>query len=234
MRIDFVTLFPDTILAGVRYSILARAESLGLVEFGVCNPRDFATDKHRSVDDAPYGGGPGMVMKPDVWGDALDSVISSGSQVVFPDPNGVRFCQSHARELSGQEHVVFVCGHYEGFDERFVEEFATHRFSLGEFIVTGGELPAAVMADAIVRLLPGAVKEESRDADAFGDGLLTHPQYTRPEVWREKPVPEVLRSGDHQAIESWRRAHRLRLTRRLRPDLFSKAPLSLSDLDLLK
>lgn len=233
-RIQFLTLFPETVLAAVRYSVIARAESAGLVMFSATNPREFAKDGHRSVDDEPYGGGAGMVMKPDVWGDALDSVLLPAAKVVFPDPNGVPFTQRHAVELSQSDQIVFVCGHYEGFDERFVEAYATHRFSLGEFIVTGGELPAALMADAVTRLIPGTVKPESLDQDAFSDGLLTNPQYTRPADWRDQLVPEELLSGDHARIDAFRRRWRLRTTRDRRPDLFARAPLSLSDLDLLK
>jgi tRNA (guanine37-N1)-methyltransferase len=234
MRVQFATLFPETVLCAVRYSILARAEAKELVTFSAVDPREFATDAHKSVDDEPYGGGPGMVMKPNVWAAALDSIKTEPCAIVFPDPNGKMFRQSDALELSAQNHLIFVCGHYEGFDERFVDTYATHRFSLGDFIVTGGELAAALMADAIVRLIPGAVKEESKDQDAFSDGLLTNPQYTRPEVWRGVRVPAELLSGDHAKIRNWRRAWRLRATRERRPDLFSRAPLTSEDLDLLK
>ncbi|MER3413043.1 MAG: tRNA (guanosine(37)-N1)-methyltransferase TrmD [Armatimonadota bacterium] len=235
MRIDFVTLFPDAVLNWTRFSILGRAEEAGLVQFGAVNPREFATDARRTVDDEPYGGGPGMVMKPDVLGQALDSVATETSTVVFTDPSGELFRQEHAEALSHAEHLVLVCGHYEGIDHRVVEEYAQAIFSIGDFVLTGGELPAAVIADAVVRLLPGVLgAAESLEEDSFADGLLTYPQFTRPPVWREREVPEVLLSGDHEAIRRWRRRQRLIRTRERRPDLFARARLSQEDIRLLE
>lgn len=235
LKIDFVTLFPETFLNAVRYSILKRAEERGLVSFGSINPRDFATDSHKSVDDEPYGGGPGMVMKPATLSAAIEKIKTNDSVIVFTDASGELFKQYHAKHLSQQKHLIFVCGHYEGIDERVVEKYANYRLSVGDYVLTGGELPAAVMAEAVVRLLPGALgSPESLDEDAFGDGLLSYPQYTRPEVWEGMPVPEVLLSGNHAQIASWRRKQRLLLTRRNRPDLFAKAPLSQEDINLLK
>jgi tRNA (guanine37-N1)-methyltransferase len=234
IRIDFVTLFPDTVLASVGYSILLRAVEAGLVEFGAANPRDFATDKHRTVDDEPYGGGGGMVLKPEPVAAAVESVFTPGATVILTDPAGRLFKQADAEALSRQSHLIFLCGHYEGIDDRLAERYAARRFSLGDFVVTGGELPAAVMADAIVRLIPGAVgSPASLEQDAFSDGLLTHPQYTRPEDWDGLKVPPVLLSGDHGEIARWRRRIRLQTTRRHRPDLFARAPLSQEDLELL-
>ncbi len=235
MRIDFVTLFPETVLGAVRYSILARAEERGIVQFSAVNPRDFATDKHKTVDDTPYGGGPGMVLKPDVVDSAIASVITDHSLLIATDPSGELFNQARARELAQQKHIIFICGHYEGIDERVLEKYGALRLSIGDFVLTGGELPAAVMADAIVRLLPGVLGDpNSLQEDAFTDGLLSYPQYTRPEVWEGRRVPEVLLSGNHQEIARWRRRQRLLITRKLRPDLFAKAPLTKTDLDLLK
>lgn len=235
MRIDFITLFPDSLLAGLRHGVIERAEKERLVEFRGVNPRDFATDKYRSVDDEPYGGGPGMVLKADVLAAALKSVLQQVSYVIVTDPNGTLFQHSYAESLSRKEHLIFVCGHYEGIDERFVEKYANARFSIGDFVVTGGELPAALMANAIVRLIPGVLgSPESLCEDAFYDGLLTYHQYTRPEDWEGLKVPDILLSGDHQAIARWRRRQRLLLTRKHRPDLFARAPLSKNDLELLK
>lgn len=234
MKISFVTLFPDAVLAAVRHSILRRAEDAGIVSFAAINPRDFAEDAHRSVDDEPYGGGPGMVLKADVLGRAIESALPADA-VIFADPAGTLFTQGEAHKLSRLEHILFICGHYEGFDERVAERYATHRFSIGDYVLTGGELPAAVMADAAVRLLPGALgAPESLGEDAFSDGLLTYPQYTRPAEWEGMSVPEVLFSGNHGAVADWRRAKRLNSTRRHRPDLFARAPLSENDLKLLE
>lgn len=235
MRIDFVTLFPTAVLSAVRESILGRAEGRGIVQFGAMNPRDFASDAHKTVDDAPYGGGPGMVMKPDVVAAAIRSVLSPVSTIVYPDPAGRKFDQAVARQLAEASHLVFVCGHYEGIDERVMEAFPGERLSIGDFVVTGGEWPAVLMADAVVRLLPDVLGcQDSLAEDAFSDGLLTYPQYTRPEVWEGRPVPEVLLTGDHGRIRAWRRMMRLKATRERRPDLFARAPLSKSDLKLLE
>lgn len=238
LRIDFVTLFPEMALTGVRHSILLRAEEGGLVQFHATNPRDFAADRRGTVDDKPFSGGPGMLMKPEPVDAALRAVTEApvGQRaIVMPDPTGQLFNQEAAYQLARMEHVVFVCGHYEGIDERVAEKWITHRFSIGDYILTGGELPALVMADAIVRLLPGALgASESLDIDSHSDGLLSAPQYTRPEDWEGMTVPEVLRTGDHNAIAKWKRAESLRMTRTLRPDLFARAKLAKSDLDLLE
>lgn len=235
LRIDFVTLFPEQVLPGLRHSILDRAEKAGRVAFSAVNPRDFATDNHRTVDDSPYGGGPGMVMKPEPLRAALYSLhLKPEDVVIATEPTGKRFTQKDARSLSAAPRLVFLCGHYEGIDHRITERYATHSFSIGDFVLTGGELAAMVMADAVVRLLPGVLgAEESLLIDSHGDGLLSAPQFTRPESFEGLEVPSVLRSGDHKAIERWRRRASLRLTRELRPDLFCSSPIAKSDLDLL-
>jgi tRNA (guanine37-N1)-methyltransferase len=235
MRISFATLFPDAVLAAVRHSMLQRAEQAGIVSFDAVNIRDFATDAHRSVDDTAYGGGPGMVMKADVVGGAVRSLDPAGAKVILTDPSGKLFTQRDAALLSEEERLIFVCGHYEGIDDRVAERFGMLRYSIGDFVLTGGELPAAVMADAIVRLLPGVLgSPESLQEDAFEDGLLSYPQYTRPQEWDGVAIPDVLLSGDHGAIAKWRRLQRIELTRRNRPDLFARAPLSKDDLKLLQ
>lgn len=235
MRISFVTLFPEQVLQTVRHSILKRAEEAGLVTYEAVNPRDFAEGNHKTVDDTPYGGGPGMVMKPDVLGRAIDSVITSGAEVVYADPSGQLFSQALATQISKKDHLIFLCGHYEGIDERIAEHYATLRISIGDYVLTGGELPACLMADAVVRLIPGVLgSNQSLGEDALSDGLLSYPQYTRPEEWLSIKVPDVLLTGDHGKIERWRRQTRLRATRIRRPDLFARAPLSKEDLELLQ
>ncbi|MBA3726163.1 MAG: tRNA (guanosine(37)-N1)-methyltransferase TrmD [Armatimonadetes bacterium] len=235
MQVRFVTLFPDAVLAAVRHSILKRAEDAGIARFDAINPRDFATGNHKAVDDEPYGGGAGMLLKPDIVAAAIESAGPEGACVVFTDPTGELFSEKAAAYLAEQERIIFVCGHYEGVDERVTQKYATNRYSIGDYILTGGELPAAVMADAVVRRLPGVLgSAQSLDQDAFGDGLLTYPQYTRPAEWEGLSVPEILLSGNHREIAAWRRKERLTLTRKTRPDLFARAPLSKDDLKLLQ
>lgn len=232
VRVDFVTLFPEVILAGARHSVLGRAEARGLVSFRTANPRDYCYDRHLKVDDAPFGGEPGMLLKAEPVALALESLgLGAGSAVISTEPAGVPFRQQNAAELSSLTQIVFLCGHYEGIDDRVIEKFATHRFSIGDYVLTNGELPALVMADAIVRLLPGVLGDpQSLEADSHSDGLLSAPNYTRPEEWRGVPVPEVLRSGDHRALALWRRETSLRLTQERRPDLLSSAELTKADL----
>lgn len=233
LRIDFVSLFPEMIIGALDHSISKRAQNAGHVRFGTCNPRDFTADKHHTVDDNPFGGGPGMLMRAEPIALAIES-FGEADAIVFTDPTGPLFKQAAARELAGKDHVVFVCGHYEGIDDRVRQKFATHTFSIGDFVLTNGELPALVMADAIVRLVPGVLgSEESLDIDSHSDGMLSAPQFTRPEVWREIPVPKVLLSGHHKDIAMWKRTESLRLTRAIRPDLFAKGALSVADLELL-
>lgn len=235
MRIDFVSLFPEMVLDACRHSILGRAEASEKVAFGTANPRDFATDKHRTVDDTPYGGGPGMLMKPDVVASAIRSLKpGDGAAIVFCEPSGRLFDQAAARELAGFEQVIFVCGHYEGIDDRVRQLFATHTFSIGDYVLTGGELPALVMADAVVRLLPGVLgSAESLQIDSHEGGLLSAPQFTRPDVFEGLTVPEVLTGGDHNKADKWKREQALKLTRDKRPDLFCRATLEKSDPDML-
>lgn len=234
LRVQFVTLFPEMVLHAVGHSMLRRASEAGLVSFEAANPRSFATDRHRTVDDKPFAGGPGMLLKAEPVAQAIESLGAEGAAVVFAEPTGPRFEQRHAHELAEVPRVIFVCGHYEGIDERVRERFATHTFSLGDFVLTGGELAALTMADAVVRLVPGVLgSEESLSIDSHADGLLSAPQYTRPERWRDLEVPSVLLSGDHQAVSKWKRRAALRLTRERRPDLFCRAALEKGDLDLL-
>lgn len=235
LRVEIVTLFPEQVLPGLRHSILARAERDGRVAFSATNPRDFASDRHRTVDDAPLGGGPGMVMKPDVIGRCLDALeLTDADEVVFTEPWGERFSQPLADTLARAPRLVLVCGHYEGIDARVAERYATRVVSLGDFVLTGGELAAMVIADAVVRQVPGVLGDaESLSIDSHRGGLLGAPQYTRPVDWEGRLAPEVLTSGDHAAVDRFRRRAALLRTRERRPDLFLHADLSRADLDLL-
>lgn len=235
MRLGFVTLFPDLVRPYFDAGVLGRARRSGLIRVVVANPRDFAYDRHRTVDDTPCGGGPGMLMRAEPVDLALKSLdLTPGAAVVVTEPFGEPFDQACATELSGREEVCFVCGHYEGVDARFASLRATHVLSLGDFVLTGGELAAMVMADAVARLVPGVLgSAASLAADSFRDGLLSAPNYTRPVEYEGLRVPDVLLSGDHRAIEAWRRAEAIRLTRERRPDLFARAALAKKDADRL-
>lgn len=235
VRVDFVTLFPEMLELAFGFSILKRAVDSKIVSYCATNPRDFTSDKHRTVDDKPFGGGPGMLMKPQPIDDALQSLnIEAGTPVIMPDPTGPLFTQSDAESLGLQDRLIFICGHYEGIDQRICDKWATHKFSLGDYILTGGELPSLVMTDSIIRSLKGVLgNQESLDIDSLGTGLLSAPQYTRPEIWDNYPVPSVLLSGNHALVERWKRKKSLQLTRSVRPDLFAKAPLDYRDLELL-
>lgn len=209
------------IRAAMDDSIVRRAAHAGLVSFAYANPRDFTTDKHRTVDDSPYGGEPGMLMKAEPVAQAIESLAFSPSAVVIiPEPAAPLFKQVNANELSLERELIFVCGHYEGIDERVATFFGARSFSIGDFVVTGGELPAALMADATVRQLPGALgNSDSLVADSFQDGHLSAPNYTRPEEWRGLRVPDVLISGHHAEIAKWRKSMAAERTARFRPDL---------------
>lgn len=229
MRIDVLTLFPE-MFTPLQSSIVGRARERGIVDIRLTNIRDFALDKHRIVDDTPYGGGPGMVMKPEPLFAAVESVRSSGgAHVVLLDPQGTPFTQKRAWQLAEKSHLVFVCGHYEGVDER-VRSAVDEELSIGDYVLTGGELAALVVIDAVTRLVPGALGEaRSAQEDSFEDGLLDHPQYTRPAVFRGMEVPSVLLSGHHEQIRLWRRREALQRTLLRRPDLLDKAELTDED-----
>jgi tRNA (guanine37-N1)-methyltransferase len=223
MRIDFVTLFPDMFAPVMDASMMARAQARGLLSWGCVNPRDFSEDKHRKVDDRPFGGGPGMVLMAEPIEKAVKSVRKKGSKVIFMSPQGRTFTDRKASSLAKEKHLVFVCGHYEGVDERIVPLF-DEEISIGDYVLTGGELPAMVVADAVARKLPGVLKkEDAAESESFVSGLLDFPQYTRPRVWRGEEVPEVLFSGDHKKIADWRLKAAKSATKRKRPDLLSRA-----------
>lgn len=234
VRVDVVTIFPEMIAQALDFSIMARARAAGIVQFGVHNPRDYASDRHRIVDDAPYGGGAGMVMKPEPLSACLEAVRSPGAAVALMTPQGEPFEQATARRLAALEHLVIVCGHYEGIDERVRESLLTDEISIGDYVLTGGELPALVVIDAVVRLLPGVLGNEASAAEeSFEDRLLEHPHYTRPPEFRGMRVPETLVEGDHAQVRRWRRKESLRRTLRRRPDLLARTELGREDRELL-
>lgn len=233
MRLDVVTIFPEY-LQPLRAALLGRAIDRGLVQLEVHDLRSWTHDVHQAVDDSPYGGGPGMVMRADVWGAALDAVLGAASVLVVPSPAGVPFTQALAAELAQVEHLVFACGRYEGIDERVVAEAASRvrviEVSLGDYVLIGGEAAVLVIVEAVVRLRPGVLgNAASAEQDSFSDGLLEGPAYTRPLSWRGLDVPEVLRSGDHARIAAWRREQSLLRTARRRPELLETALLSPAD-----
>lgn len=232
MIFDVLTLFPGMFAAPLEDSILGRASREGLLQVRTHQLRDWAEGKHLSVDDTPYGGGEGMVMKPEPVARAIADLKqrSPQSKVVLLTPQGVPFKQRHACELAEEKGLIFVCGRYEGFDERIRETLVDMEFSIGDFVLTGGELPAMVMIDAIARLVPGVLgSSESATTDSFMDGLLEYPQYTRPATFSGHAVPDVLLSGDHGRIAGWRREQQLLRTWQRRPDLLEKAVLSDAD-----
>ncbi len=239
VRIDVITIFPRMLAAPLAEGIVARAREAGIVEVQATDPREFTQDRHRSVDDAPFGGGPGMVMKAEPLYSAVLSVLPQGpgahDAVVLLSPRGKRFDQRAAERFAALEHLVLICGRYEGVDERVAEAVATEELSLGDFVLTGGEVAALCVIEATVRLLPGALGDaESAAADSFGGGLLDFPHYTRPAEWRGRAVPEVLLSGDHGRVARWRRQQALVATRERRPDLLRQASLTREDEALLR
>ncbi len=220
MKIDIISLFPEMLAGFLGQSMMKRAASAGHVEFHCVNLRDFAFDKHRTTDDRPFGGGPGMVMKPEPVFAAVESVRTEDSRVILMCPQGTPFTQSRARALAEERHLIFVCGHYEGVDERIRTGLIDEEISIGDYVLTNGVLPAAVVADAVVRLLPGVLGGEgAAEQESFSEPLLEYPQYTRPEEFRGMRVPEALLSGHHAAIAGWRRRQAEQRTGARRPDL---------------
>lgn len=230
MRIDVVTIFPEVFPGPLGVGVLGRARERGLVDLAVWDLRDFTADRHRSVDDIPYGGGVGMVMKPEPFVKAVDAIRAAhaggAATVVLTTPQGARFSQAKAQALAGRSHLVVLCGRYEGVDERVVELLGADEISIGDYVLSGGELAAMVIIEAAVRLLPGAVGDAASVAqDSFSEGVLDYPQYTRPAMFRGCAVPEVLLSGHHEAIRRWRTREALRRTLLRRPDLLDEATL---------
>ena len=228
MRIDVVTLFPAYFESPLGTSIIGRATERGLLEFGVHDLREHGLGRHRSVDDQPYGGGPGMVMRPEPLFAAVEPLKAAGATVVLLDPAGERLTDALARELATLRHLALVCGRYEGIDDR-VRALVDREVSIGDYVLTGGELPALVLIDAMSRFVPGVIDDASQAGDSFATGLLEHPQYTRPESFRGMDVPAILFSGHHAEVDRWRRRESLRRTLERRPDLLTAAPLTDAD-----
>ena len=218
MKIDILTLFPE-MFSPLNSSILKRAVDNHILEFNLINIRDFSKDKHKKCDDYPFGGGAGMLMSVQPIYDAIKSVQKENSKIIFPSPRGVKFDHKKAKELSSFEHLIFVCGHYEGVDERIFELFDMEEISLGDYVLTGGELPSMVMIDSLSRFVDGVISKESLENESFSNGLLEYPQYTRPAVFEGIKVPEVLLSGNHQEVEKWRKEESLKRTKKSRKDL---------------
>ncbi len=233
MRIDIVTIFPELFELPLRTSIVGRAAEQGIVVFGVHDLREHGLGRHRSVDDYPYGGGAGMVMRPEPLFAAIGPLRDAGAEVVLLDPAGERLTDALARDLARSPHLALVSGRYEGIDER-VRTLVDREVSIGDYVLTGGELPALVLIDAVVRLLPGTIQEASHESDSFAEGLLEHPQYTRPEWFVDLEVPPVLLGGNHGEVDRWRRREALRRTLERRPDLLESAPLTDDDRALLE
>ncbi len=222
MKITVLTLFPEIIEGYFSSSIMAKAVEKGLVDYEVVDIRSFAEDKHRTCDDYPYGGGAGMVLKPEPLARALDSVNGLERRVVYPSPSGVLFNQEYAAELSGSPDLVFICGRYEGVDQRIIDLYVDDEISIGDYVISSGEISTLVIVDAVYRLLEGVINGESLVEESFSDGLLEYPHYTRPAVFRGMKVPEILLSGHHARIREWRREKQLEKTGKNRPDLLSK------------
>lgn len=238
MNYYVLTLFPEMIEQGMNTSITGRAIENGQISLKAVNIRDYADNKHMKVDDYPYGGGAGMVMQAEPVYQACQAVTSGMEKkprVIYMTPQAKVFTQEMAKELAEEENLVFLCGHYEGIDERVLEEVVTDYLSIGDYVLTGGELPAMVVMDAISRLVPGVLNNEiSAETESFSDNLLEHPHYSRPPVWHEKAVPEVLMSGHHKNIENWRREQSILRTLKRRPELLEKAPLTKKEEDFIK
>lgn len=235
MNFHILTLFPEMVLNGLNTSIIGRACEKGLLSIEAINIRDFTKDKHKKVDDYPYGGGAGMLMQAQPIYDAYLDVISriptrQRPRVIYVTPQGSVFHQDMAKSLANEQDLIFLCGHYEGVDERVLEEIVTDYVSIGDYVLTGGELPAMVMIDAISRMVPGVLSnEDSGETESFHEHLLEYPQYSRPEEWHEKKVPEVLLSGHHANIEKWRLEKSIERTKERRPDLYEKYRKSLEE-----
>jgi tRNA (guanine37-N1)-methyltransferase len=237
MKIDVFTLFPEVMFPYLSASILGKAQEAGLVEIDLHNIREYATDRHSTTDDEPYGGGGGMVMKPEPLFEALETALGEAladTRVILLTPQGRVFTQAMARELAGLRRIALIAGRYEGVDERVREHLADEEISIGDYVLTGGELPALVVTDAIVRLLPGALGDDAASTqDSHSEGLLEGPHYTRPAEYRGWQVPEILRSGDHAKIAAWRRQQSLRRTKERRPDLLEQANITPEELEEL-
>ena len=218
MKFDVLTLFPE-MFEILNQSIIGKAIEKELIDIHLINIRDFSKDKHKKVDDTPYGGGAGMVMKPDVVYDAYQSIKDRNAKVIYMSPQGKPLNQKKVEELSKENHLIILCGHYEGIDQRVLDKIVDEEISIGDYVLTGGEIPAMVLIDSVSRYVEGVLKEDSIKEESFSNGLLEYPQYTRPEVFEGMKVPEVLLSGHHENIEKWRKEKSLEMTKKKRPDI---------------
>ena len=218
MKIDILTLFPESFSA-LDTSIIERAKKAGIVEINIINIRDFSKDKHKKCDDTPFGGGAGMLMTPQPIFDAVMSVKKEGSKIIFPSPSGKVFNSKISKDLSTNDHLIFICGHYEGIDQRILDIFNPEEISIGDYVLTGGELPTMVIVDSLLRFVPGVISSESLDEESFSQNLLEYPQYTRPQVFQGIEVPFVLTNGNHKEIKKWQTEKAMEKTKKVRPDL---------------
>lgn len=232
MKFDVLTLFPE-MFESLNQSIIGKGKEKGLIDINLVNIRDFSKNKHKQVDDTPYGGGAGMVMKADVVYDAYKSLKAAKAKVIYMSPQGKVLNQNKVQSLAKEEHIILLCGHYEGIDQRVLDEIVDEEISIGDYVLTGGEIPAMVLIDSVSRYVDGVIKKESTEEESFSNGLLEYPQYTRPETFLNSKVPEVLLSGNHQNIEKWRRQKSLENTYKKRPELLKNNKLSLEDKEFL-
>ena len=218
MKFDVLTLFPE-MFDTLNQSIIGKAKEKELIDINLINIRDFSKDKHKKVDDTPYGGGAGMVIKPDVVYDAYKSIENKDAKVIYMSPQGKILNQKKVEDLSKQKHLIILCGHYEGIDQRVLDKIVDEEISIGDYVLTGGEIPAMVLIDSVSRYVEGVISQESIEEESFSNGLLEYPQYTRPEVFEGEKVPEILLSGHHENIEKWRKDKSIEITKKKRPDL---------------
>ena len=232
MKFDVLTLFPE-MFDSLNQSILGRAIEKDLININLINIRDFSKDKHKKVDDTPYGGGAGMVIRPDVVYDAYKSIKDEDAKVIYMSPQGKVLNQEKVKSLSKEKHLVILCGHYEGIDQRVLDEIIDEEISIGDYVLTGGEIPAMVLIDSVSRYVEGVINNESTEEESFSNNLLEYPQYTRPEIFNGKLVPDILKSGHHENIKKWRRAESLKNTYKKRPELLQNVNLSDEDKEIL-
>lgn len=228
MKFDILTLFPE-MFETLKQSIIGKAIEKNLIDINIINIRDFSKDKHKKVDDTPYGGGAGMVIRPDVVYDAYTSVKDKNAKVIYLSPQGKVLDQKKVEDLSKQKHIILLCGHYEGIDQRVIDEIVDEEISIGDYVLTGGEIPAMVLIDSVSRYVKGVLNEESISEESFSNGLLEYPQYTRPEKFKNKSVPEVLISGHHENVYKWRRNESIKNTYIKRPELLKDIKLTKED-----
>ena len=238
MQFNVLTLFPEMFMS-LQESIIGKATEKGIIDINLINIRDFSKNKHKKVDDTPYGGGAGMVMMPDVVYDAYNSIIAKSKcnekiRTIYMSPQGKKLDQKKVEELSKEKQIIILCGHYEGIDQRVIDEIVDEEISIGDYVLTGGELPAMVLIDSVSRYVQGVLKEDSTKEESFSQGLLEYPQYTRPEIFNGKQVPEVLLTGHHKNIEKWRREQSVINTLLKRPDLLEEVELSDEDRNILR